>query len=89
MGIAERIFVALGAVSLLFSGYLFLLMRDHEYGGGWFSGLDYGLFRLGSAIFAVIGLCLLLYGLYLLRRAHVMQMFDEALKAANAPRKDA
>jgi hypothetical protein len=89
MRIGEKIFVALGVGSFLFSSFLFLLMRDHEYDSGWFAGLNDLILRLGSSTFAVIGLCLLLFGLYQLKQARDTRKFDEAMKAANTPRKDA
>jgi hypothetical protein len=68
-------YVVLGMFSLLFS-VLFLAMKwGDDNSGGWLRGLLDPFWVLGSAVFAVIGLCLLLYGLYQLREARKMREF--------------
>jgi hypothetical protein len=85
-GINEMILVVLGIVSLLLSGLLLAMKWGDDHSSAWFRGLLDPFWVLGSAVFAVIGQCLLLYGLYQLREARKMREFYEELEAANRPR---
>jgi formate-dependent nitrite reductase membrane component NrfD len=85
MVITEKIFVVLGVVSFLFSGFLLMLKSNIDHSSGWANGIADPILLIGSAAFAVIGLCLLLYGLYQLKQAREMREFDKELEEANRP----
>lgn len=87
MVITEKIFVVLGVVSFLFSGLLLILKSNIDHSSGWGNGIADPILLIGSAAFAVIGLCLLLFGFYQLKQARDSRKFDEAMREANAPRK--
>lgn len=76
------IFVVLGMFSLFFSGLLLVMKSGDDRSGGWLRGLFDPFYVFGSAVFAIIGLCLLVYGLYQLREARKMREFYEELEAA-------
>jgi hypothetical protein len=78
--------VVLGMVSLLLSGILLAMKWGDDHSGAWFRGLLDPFWVFGSAAFAVIGLVLLLYGLYQLKEARKMREFYEELEATNRPR---
>lgn len=79
-------FVVPGIISLVFSGLLLAMKWGDDQSGAWFTGAFDSFYEVGSVIFAVIGLCLLLFGLYQLKQARDTRKFDEAMKSANAPR---
>jgi hypothetical protein len=87
MVITEKIFVVLGVVSFLFSGLLLILKSNVDHSNGWANGIADEILPIGSAAFAVIGLCLTLFGLYQLKHAREMREFDKALEEANRPGK--
>jgi phosphotransferase system glucose/maltose/N-acetylglucosamine-specific IIC component len=87
MVITEKIFVVLGVVSFLFSGMILMLRWNVDHSSGWANGIADPILLIGSAAFAVIGLCLLLFGLHQLKQARETREFEKALEKANAPRK--
>jgi hypothetical protein len=86
MVITERIFVVLGIASFLFSGFILMLKSNMDHSSGWANGIADPILLIGSAAFAVIGLCLLLFGLHQLKQARETREFDKALEEANRPK---
>ncbi|MGD0913243.1 MAG: hypothetical protein ABR928_15235 [Terracidiphilus sp.] len=87
MVITEKIFVVLGVASFLFSGFILVWKSNIDHSSGWANGIADPILLIGSAAFAVIGLCLLLFGLHQLKQARETREFEKALEKANAPRK--
>jgi len=88
MVITEKIFVGLGVASFLFSGLILMLKANVDDSSGWGNGLADPILLIGSAAFALIGLCLTLFGLYQLKQAREMREFDKALEEANRTEED-
>jgi hypothetical protein len=86
MAIAGRIFIVLGAGSLLLAGLLLLAMWQDHTSGVWFAGMFDNLILSVTPFLAVLGIGGLLYGRHQLRAARDQREFDEAMKAANRPR---
>ncbi len=75
----------LGVASFLFSGFILILKSNVDHSSGWGNGIADPILLIGSAAFAVIGLCLLLFGLYQLRQSRETREFERALEKANRP----
>jgi hypothetical protein len=86
MVVTERIFLVLGVASFLFSGLILMLKANVDNSSGWGNGIADPILLIGSAAFAVIGLCLTLFGLYQRKQAREAREFEKALEEANRPR---
>jgi hypothetical protein len=86
MSIAGRIFIVLGAGSLLVAGFLLLMMVQGHNSGGWFPDLMDNLILSVAPVFAVLGISGLLYGRHLVREARDVREYDEAMNTAKRPR---
>jgi hypothetical protein len=86
MGTFGRILIVLGTASLLLAGFLLFYMWQAHQSGGWFPGLMDNLILSVAPVLAVLGICGLLYGRYLVREARELREFADAMKAAKEPR---